>query len=75
MAYPADPVELRGAMTAVSRLRPVPSEKPRYVVTAEVEVEVYEPSIEEAIKEAIATLDSDASVVSCAILAVRLEAT
>lgn len=72
MGYPSDPVEARGTLV-VGRMEPVPSGKPRYVVTAEVDVEVYEPTIEEAIKEVIATLDSDASVISCAVLAVRLE--
>ena len=57
----------------VGRMRTALTDKPRFVVRMEVEVEVNEPDEGEAVKEALASLDADAAIVSCAVLAVRRE--
>ena len=73
MAYPPDNVECRGTELVVGRMKSVPNRHPRFVVTLEAEVEVYEPTVEEAVKEALASLDADASILSGAVVSVREE--
>ena len=71
MAYPPDPVEVRG--TEVALPLALASRKPRFVVTAEVELLVEADDEDEAAQDAITTLDQEAMIVCGIVLDVRKE--